>query len=120
MYGLFFITGLLDSPGPPDLSNYLQVGQLAHWLMGVNLPLSSDLQNLLFQRLFESALKHSSSLHQLQDAMPVLQKHSSSHSHDLSALGSAVIFLQVLSKVTCCLRRYRQECRIGLFKANGY
>ena len=109
MYGIFFITGLLDSPGPPDLSSFLHMGQLAHWLMGVDLPLSSDLQSLLFQRLFESALSHSSALHQLQDAMPILQKHSNHHSQDLNALGPAVILLQVLSKVTSYWRRCRQE-----------
>jgi len=109
MYGIFFITGLLDSPGPPDLSNFLHMGQLAHWLMGVDLTLSSDLQSLLFQRLFESTLNHSSALHQLQDAMPILQKHSSHHSQDLNALGPAVTLLQVLSKVTSYWRRCRQE-----------
>jgi hypothetical protein len=68
--------------------------------MSVDLPLSSDLQRLLFQRLFESSLSHSSALHQLQDALPMLQKHSSHQFHDLNALGPAVILLQVLSKVT--------------------
>jgi hypothetical protein len=120
MYGLFLITGLLDSPGPPDLSSYLHVGQLAHWLMGVDLPLSSDLQSVLFQRLFESSLSHSSALHQLQDAMPILQKHSSSQSQDLNVLRPTVILLQVLSKVTCFIRRCGQEEGIGLFQANGY
>jgi hypothetical protein len=119
MYGLFFITGLLDSPGPPDLSSYVHMGQLVHWLMSVDLPLSSDLQCLLFQRLFESSLSHSSALHQLQDSMPILQKHSSSQSQDLNALKPAVILLQVLSKVTCFLRKCGQEKGIGMFQANG-
>jgi hypothetical protein len=95
------------------------MGQLAHWLMSVDLPLSSDLQCLLFQRLFESSLGRSSALHQLQDAMPILQKHSSSQSQDLNALGPAVILLQVLSKVTCFLRICGREEQIGLFQANG-
>jgi hypothetical protein len=99
-YGLCFIIGLLDSPGPPDLSSYLNIGQLAYWLTSVDLPLSRDLQCLLFQRLFESSLSCSFTLHQLQDEMPILQKQSSSLPQDVKALGAAVALLQVLNKVT--------------------
>jgi hypothetical protein len=90
----------MDSPGPPDLSSYLNIGQLAYWLTSVDLPLSRDLQCLLFQRLFESSLRHSSALHQLQDAMPILQKPSSSWPQDVKALETAVALLKVLNKVT--------------------
>lgn len=99
-YGLCFIIGLLDSPCPPDLSSYLSIGQLANWLTNVDLPLSRDLQCLLFQRLFESSLSRSSTLHQLQDEMPVLQKQSSQWPQDMKTLGTAVALLQVLNKVT--------------------
>lgn len=92
------LLGLLDSTGPPDLSSYLNIGQLAYWLTSVDLPLSRDLQCLLFQRLFESSLSCSSTLHQLQDEMPILQKQSSGWPQDAKALGTAVALLQVLNK----------------------
>jgi hypothetical protein len=98
-YGLFFIIGLLDSPGTPDISSYLNMGRLTRWMMNVDLPLSRDMLCLLFQRLFESSLSHSSALHQLQDAIPILQKQSSSHL-DVKALEPCVTLLQVISKVT--------------------
>ncbi|PNF39825.1 hypothetical protein B7P43_G03174 [Cryptotermes secundus] len=111
------LLGLLDSPGLPDLSSYLSIGQLANWLTNLDLPLSRDLQCLLFQRLFESSLSCSSTLHQLQDEMPVLQKQSSQWPQDMKTLGTAVALLQVLNKhenpedQSLCLKYQRRLLR---------
>jgi hypothetical protein len=113
IYGLFFIIGILDSPGPPDISSFLNVGQLAHWLISVDLPLSRDLLRILYQRLFESSLRSSSGLQQLQDMVPILQKQLSSQLLDVKTLEPSVALLQVINKVmsmlpavlghTCCV-----------------
>jgi hypothetical protein len=113
IYGLFFIIGILDGPGPPDISSFLNVGQLAHWLISVDLPLSRDLLRILYQRLFESSLHSSSALQQLQDMVPKLQKQLSSQLLDLKTLEPSVALLQVINKVmsmlpavlghTCCV-----------------
>ncbi|XP_069682765.1 unhealthy ribosome biogenesis protein 2 homolog [Periplaneta americana] len=97
-----FLLGLLDSPNPPDLSSYLDMGQLAHWLTNRNLPLSRELLNIMFQRLFQPILSHSFRLHQLQDSLPMLKKHACNLSQDTRTLETAVALLQVLAKRSKC------------------